>query len=663
VNAIGGFYGFPLVAALFRNHLPVAELLLQHGGNVDVRDTRKQTALHKTIDCRDMVAVDAVQFLLEHGADVNARCDDLWTPLHLAVNVGEFSVAQMLLKHQAGANSRNDDGQTPLHLLSKRETSQDQDNDCDLAKLLLEHGANVNERDRNNATPLDLASYHQKPEIIQVLLDHCAKANSETAIEKVGVRAAQLLPERGVGVKTQHKDGLTPLHIASYHGKFKVVRLLLDHGAAANAETDNGENPLHKVSCGKYESQEDGAGIAQLLLEHGVDVDVPRTDHSTPLHVASRYGNLAIARLLLNRGANASANAMGDLGSTPLHKVSYGKYKSQDHGVRVAQLLLKHGVDVNVSRTDHWTPLHVASCYGNLAIVRLLLDHGAATNAETDNGENPLHKASCGKYESQEDGLGVAQLLLEHGADVNAPRADHSTPLHVASRSGNPAIVRLLLDHGANPSANAEGDLGSTPLHKVSYGKYKSQDDGVRVAKLLLKHGVDVNVSRTDHWTPLHVASCYGNLAIVRLLLDRGAAANAETDNGEHPLHKVSCGKYEFQDDGVGVAQLLLERGVDVNAPRTDHSTPLHVASRSGNLAIARLLLDHGAKVEALNDFGRIPLHEVSQGTYNSEDAGVGVARLLLEHGADANAKAKSGQTPIDYATHNQRFKLAQLLL
>ncbi|KAH9000399.1 ankyrin repeat-containing domain protein [Lactarius akahatsu] len=521
--------------------------------------------------------------------------------------MGKLSVAQMLLEHPADANSRNDDGQAPLHLLSKRETSQDQDNDCDLAKLLLEHGANMNERDKNNVTPLDLATYLKKSEIVRVLLDHSAKANSETAIgettlhsvscvkyesQKDGVRAAQPLLERGVDVDTQHKDDRIPLHTASYHGKFRVVRLLLDYGAAANAKTNNGETALHKVSCGKYESQEDGVGIAQLLLERGVDVNAPRADHQTPLHFASYYGNIAIARLLLDRGANPSANAGGDLGSTPLHKVSRGKYKSQDDGIRIAQLLLERGADVNALRTDHQTPLHLASYNGNIAIARLLLDHGAKANVGDDRGDTPLHNISYGEYESQDDGIRVARLLLEHGVDVDAPRPDHRTSLHVASYHGNIAIARLLLDRGAN--ANAGGDRES-PLHRVSYGKYKSQDDGVRVAQLLLERGADVDASRS----------------------------------------------------GGGA----------------DHQTPLHFASYYGNLAIAQLLLDCGAKSDALDDFGKAPLHEVSRGTYDSEDPGVGVAQLLLEHGADMNAKAKSGQTPIDYATCNQKFKLAQLLL
>jgi hypothetical protein len=118
VNAIGGSYGFPLVAALSRNHFPVAELLLELGGELDIRDTRKQTALHRIIDRLDDATIDAVQFLLEHGADVNAQRDDLCTPLHQALNAGELEVARMLLDHQADVNLRNEDGRTPLHLLS-----------------------------------------------------------------------------------------------------------------------------------------------------------------------------------------------------------------------------------------------------------------------------------------------------------------------------------------------------------------------------------------------------------------------------------------------------------------------------------------------------------------------------------------------------------------
>ena len=217
VNAIGGSYGFPIVAALCRNHIPVAELLLEVGGRVDVQDTRKETVLHKTIDRHDKGATGAVQFLLAHGADVDAKRDDLWTPLHLAFHVGKLEAARMLLEHHAYVNARNDDGQTPLHLLSRWEPRQDEDDGSDVANRLLECGANVNEEDNGNATPLHLASYFKRLEIVRVLLDN------------------------GASIDMKNGAGKTPLQIAivgndhAHGNSIGVARLLLAHGAETYA--------------------------------------------------------------------------------------------------------------------------------------------------------------------------------------------------------------------------------------------------------------------------------------------------------------------------------------------------------------------------------------------------------------------------------------------
>jgi ankyrin repeat protein len=478
VDSIGGSYGFPLFAALCRNHFGVVEILLKRGGSVDVRDKREQTALHKTIlDRNGEVAVDAIRFLLEHGADVNARRDDLCTPLHLAVNTGDLSMTRMLLDHQADINSRNDDGQTPLHLavLSRRETSQDEEDGCDLATLLLERGANSNEQDKNNATPL---------------------------------------------------------HLACYYKKLKIVRVLLNHHAKANTKTNTGDTALHGVSCIKYESQEDGARVAQLLLECGMDVNARGKDHSTPLHVASYNGKHAIAQLLLSRGAKADTE--NDRGETPLHSVAMGRHEFQEDGVRIAQQLLEHGVDMNAQCKNHSTPLHIAVYNGKFAIVRLLLDHGANANAKTDDGVTPLHLVSWSRYESQR-GVRVVLLLLECGADVNAQRKDLWTPLHVASYHGKHAIARLLLDCGA--ISNAEDSFGETPLHSVSGGKYDSQEDGVRIVQLLL------DTRDSSDQTPLYVALKHGkkaNLELTQLLLENGGTSFRWLD----PTSWASSGKW-----------------------------------------------------------------------------------------------------------------------
>jgi len=68
----------------------------------------------------------------------------------------------------------------------------------------------------------------------------------------------------------------------------------------------------------------------------------------------------------------------------------------------------------------------------------------------------PLHMASLRGYEQ------VARVLLECGADVTAQNNDDQTALHVASREGHLQVVRTLLEHGA--STTARDKAGSTPL-------------------------------------------------------------------------------------------------------------------------------------------------------------------------------------------------------
>ena len=748
-NAIGGSYGFPIVAALCRNHFEVADLLLELGGRVDIRDTRKQTVLHRTIDRHDKGTISAVQFLLEHGADVNAKRDDLCTPLHLALNVGNLKAARMLIEHHADVNARNDNGQAPLHLLSRWELPQDEDERSNVAKQLLKRGANMDEKDKDDATPLHLASYYRRLEIVQVLLDHGASidiennqgktplrvaitSNGRRQGEVIGISVARLLLAHGAEAYARDKypistsdlvscfgkekiaqvlfgngdltkpestwdealrlwteGDITPnklfsaflisflecgvdgtvhkmyetilLHSASYQGTPEMVGTLLNLGVKLNATNHWGETILHLVSRGKQDSQ-GGARIAKLLLERGVDVNTRRMGNYTPLHVACCFGKPEIVRLLLDHGADA--NVETEYGMKLLHQVSFGFCESQEDGVRVAELLLEHDADVNIQDNDHLTPLHIASRHGKLEIVRLLLDRGAEVNAESDNGENPLHTVSYGEYISQEDGVRVAQLLLERGADVNARRHGHRTPLHLASYVGNLEIVRLLLDHGADPEVNAEDHEGDKPLHKVSYGEYESQEDGMRIAQLLLEHGADVNTRRNDDCTPLHLAAYYGNLEIVRLLLNHGAdqQVNAEGDMEDKPLHKVSGGRYSSREDGVRIAQLLLERGAVVNARRNDHQTPLHSASHLGKFEMVQLLIDHGAEVDSVDDFGNTPLHNVSQGKYEFQEDGVRAAQILLDHGADVNATTESGITPLASVSRNERPKLAELL-
>ncbi|KAN0142126.1 Ankyrin repeat-containing domain protein [Lactarius tabidus] len=309
------------------------------------------------------------------------------------------------------------------------------------------------------------------------------------------------------------------------------LQVFVDHGANANAENDKGKTPLHLVSQGDYDSQENGVVVARLLLQRGVDVHAHDKDHDTPLHSAAFKGVLEIAGVLLDHGANV--NAENKQGRTPLHQVAQGTYDSQERGVSVARLLVERGVDVHSKDKDHDTALHAAAFSGRLGIAKLLIDHGANTAAENEDGEIPLHLVSRGQYVSQESGVDIVQILLERGVGVNATDGHQNTSLHSASSYGRLEIARVLLDHGANPSS--ENDRAQTPLHIVSQGSYWFQDDGPGVAKLLLERGADMHAQDEDDATPLHLACYRGRFDIARVLLEYDAKAQAENDEDAVP--------------------------------------------------------------------------------------------------------------------------------
>ena len=244
-NAIGGWYGFPIVAALCRSHFSVADLLFELGGRVDIRDVRNQTVLHRTVDRHDKETIGAVQFLLEHGTDVNAKCNDLWTPLHLALNAGKLKAAQMLLDYHADVNALDDDDQAPLHLLSRWVPQQDKDESSDIAKQLLERGANVNEQDEDNATPL---------------------------------------------------------HLASYYRRLKIIRVLLDNGANIDMENDQGKTPLQITIVDNGYLQGDGVGVTRLLLSHSTEAYARDRYPISTLNLVCYFGREKVAPVLLGNG-------------------------------------------------------------------------------------------------------------------------------------------------------------------------------------------------------------------------------------------------------------------------------------------------------------------------------------------------------------------------
>lgn len=177
---------------------------------------------------------NVVRLLLDHNVDTCIRGYAGLAPLHCATS-GHPEIALMLLEHNAEVNSRDHHGDTPLHHASAFGTPE-------VVRSSLDNNADVYARDSDGDTPLHCAAYAGLLEVARLLL-----------------------LERNVDVNSRSEKGLTPLHQASEGGKegnSDVVRLLLDHGADAQACNLDGQT-ASDVARGPRQQE-----IVQFLVEH-----------------------------------------------------------------------------------------------------------------------------------------------------------------------------------------------------------------------------------------------------------------------------------------------------------------------------------------------------------------------------------------------------------
>ena len=399
--------------------------------------------------------------------------------------------------------------------------------------------------------------------------------------------------------------------------------------------------------------------VEQLLhaLASGESVETLGPGKKTPLHRAAKYGHAHIARVLLERGADAGAQREGD-GDFPLHIAAT---EGHDEVVRV---LLDHGAGVDTPNAEGKTPLHRAAKYGRLTSVSLLLAAGADCEARRGDGDTPLLLAvSEGLVE-------VAVLLLDGGANLEArSEADGETPLLRAVHLGKLPMAELLLKRGAFIDARRGRDDKSShdlarhgmerllTVHHI-HEAAKCEREGTPQLLACLAAGVDPNKRDELGNSPLFYAA---TAAAVRALVAAGADPRIhsafEASDGITPLHVASVlGRTE-------VINALIAAGAEPDATSISGDTSLHQAALNGWPASCTALLDGGASVDARDSAGRSPLHRAAR---FGGAAQVECAKVLLARGADPNAQSSSGSRPLDAVCGSggvESDAMAQLLL
>ena len=338
----------------------------------------------------------------------------------------------------------------------------------DSVALLVVQGASVNPNSETEIdSPLVMAVHYFHENIALNLMEWGADVNVEGSN---GESFFELAQERGYAAivfRLMERDPTLVPHVPS---KFLVEAVgsdayeaavrLLAAGADVNVNKKSywGEPSLLHLAIDRSNSK-----MAELLVEHGVDLPIWNNDGDTALHIAAKKDDGKMVLAVLAGGP--PVDVRNEDGETPLHNAA------QNGSRRAARILLDHGADPNALNPAGWTPLHYAisaSETDTAKIVRLLIKEGAGVNMETTlAGWTPLHMAAHFPRSNPR----VVSLLLRHGADANRKmRLGHWTPMHLALR--RPAefaestsvraanrVVRLLRKAGGSDSGTNRDQL------------------------------------------------------------------------------------------------------------------------------------------------------------------------------------------------------------
>ncbi|KAL6720887.1 hypothetical protein ACLMJK_002812 [Lecanora helva] len=315
---------------------------------------------------------------------------------------------------------------------------------------------------------------------------------------------------------------------------------------------------------------------------------------------------------------SSSINAPTKSGETPL----IAAINTRDE--ELVKLMLQRGADVEARCVDQMAPLMHAVCRGSQTIVEILLNKGAQVDAPTA-GWTVLHKAA------HMVNIPITKMLLVGGADIEARSPKDFLPKkHPLARGGD------LDDYDEVDPADA--DIGYTPLLRAATHGHEA------MVRLLLDRGANIEARTPSNGTPL-ICACEGNHeAIVDFLLTRGADVNVSDEFGWRPLHRTLVTR-----GGERIAQMLLSHNAYLDARCNFNKTPLHHAVEKGNEPMASFLLRAGADVEARDIADRTPLHTAIEARISQ------MVRVLLEAGADAEAKDSGGRDALSVAQHAPR--------
>jgi ankyrin repeat protein len=437
-----------------------------------------------------------------------------------AVRAGDRQAVRTLIAKKADVNATQVDGSTALHAAVDA-------GDEEIARLLLDAGARATAATRYGVTPLALAARNGNASLIEALVKAGADAN------------------------TASREGETALMTVTRSGSLAAAEKLLALGANPNAAES-----WHQQTALMWAASDNQVQIATSLMRFGADVNArSKVWPGQPPRPRGAETSFQSAHSNFPKG-----------GFTALH------FAAQYGAGEMAALLADNGADLQAAEPDGVTPLMMAIINGHYDVAAVLVLKGANVNAVDRSGRGALYHAvdmntlewlfsrPNPKPSGEMDAVGIARLLLARGADPNARLTARgfviqhdsagnanltvgSTPFMKAATTSDVRMMRLLLEHGADPNIATQNRttpmMAAAGLNWAEISSLGTEEDTIEAIKLMLGRGADVNAANDQGETPMHGAAQRGADRVVQFLADHGATLDAKNRRGRTPLDEA----------------------------------------------------------------------------------------------------------------------------
>lgn len=491
LNQTDSFGWTTLMLAIVNKHINIVKKLLeQEGIDINLANNEGMTALMLIIQqgeifpLRDLLQREDINLNFKNSADQ--------TPLFLAIKRGNNNACQHLLRHPSiDVKITDKDGNDVLLIASIC-------GNLNAVKSLLQRpDVDINTQNNEGKTALMLASQLGHKEIVNILLTQsrininikdkngnnallCSSckdpAISKIPPETVQQQIAEMLLASHLDINDTNNEGKTALMLACQTNNTAIVKTLLLHSnIAINQQDPTGKTALILATQAKHPH------IIDLLLAHQ-DIDINCQDHNGQTALMTAILNISpkragllyttdeqILQKLLDHPA-CDINITDTRGFTAL-MIASSVQENAANTLAARILLNKQNINIHYKNRDGFTAAMLANIHNNQQVLQVILEKEGIISKSDLNKK--LFQAIAQNQPAE------VQSLLEKGANVNAQDTLSWTPLMHASEIGNLALVKLLLNAGANVHMKEER-FGWSALDIAHFQNHQSVEDLIR---------------------------------------------------------------------------------------------------------------------------------------------------------------------------------------